>query len=125
MERRFPDSRRTYSRLSGVEVAGGDMVIARIDLAENNRELIESMTGARKQPWRIAGIVGIRMLLKFLLRRVTIADIEATAARILGAPVKIILDGPPELAMDADKPFQVEQLRAEFEIRPTQVKYDQ
>jgi hypothetical protein len=53
-------------------------------------------------------------MIKFLLRRVTIADIEATAGRILGAPVTIILDGPPELAMDVDKPFQVDQLRARF-----------
>ncbi len=52
------------------------------------------------------------MLLKFLLHRLTIADVETTATRAIGAPVKIILDGPPELAMDADKPFQVDMLRA-------------
>lgn len=114
LERRFPGSRRTYSKLGGLEVAGGDMVIARIDVAERNRDLLEVLTGARKQPWRIASVVGLRMLIKFLFHRVTIADIEATAGRILGAPVKIILDGPPELAMDADKPFQVDLLRAEF-----------
>jgi molybdopterin-guanine dinucleotide biosynthesis protein A len=114
LEGRFPRSRRTYSRLGGYEVAGGDMAIARVEVAERNRELIETLTGARKQPWRIAGIVGLRFLLKFLFHRVTFADVEATAERILGAPVKIILDGPPELAMDADKPFQVELLRTEF-----------
>lgn len=118
LERRFPNSRRTYSKLNNLEVAGGDMVIARIDVAEKNRALIESLTGARKQPWRVAGVVGPRMLIKFLFRRVTFADIEATAGRILGAPIKIILDGPPELAMDADKPFQVDLLRAEFAGKP-------
>lgn len=114
LEARFPDSRRTYSRYGDIEAAGGDMVIAQVDVAERNRPLLEALTAARKQPWRVASVVGVRMLLKFLFHRVTIPDIEATAARALGAPVKIILDGPPELAMDADKPFQIDMLRAEF-----------
>jgi hypothetical protein len=45
---------------------------------------------------------------------VTIADVEKTISRIIGAPAKIILDGPPEMAMDADKPFQIDMLRTEF-----------
>lgn len=114
LEQRFPNSKRTYSRFGEIETAGGDMVIARLDVPENNRELIESLSGARKQPWRIARIVGIGMLLKFLFHRLTFADVEATATRIVGAPVKLVLDSPPELAMDADKPFQVDMLRAEF-----------
>lgn len=114
LEARFPNSRRTYSRYGDIEAAGGDMVVARLDVAQKNRALIESLTAARKQPWRVASVVGLRMLLKFLFHRITIADIEAIAGRALGEPVKIILDGPPELAMDADKPFQVDMLRAEF-----------
>lgn len=114
LDRRFPNSRRTYSTIDGIEVAGGDMVMARVDVVSRNQALIESLTGARKQPWRIARIVGLRMLVKFILRRVTFADIEATAGRIIGAPVRIVLGSPPELAMDVDKPFQVDLLRAEF-----------
>lgn len=114
LEGRFPESKRTYSKLSGYEVAGGDMVIARIEMVEKNRELIETLSNARKQPWRVASVVGLGTLLKFLLRRITFAEIEALAGRITGFPARIILDGPPELAMDADKPFQVDLLRAEF-----------
>lgn len=115
MEARFPHSRRTYSRLGDIEAAGGDMVMARPDVALRNRELLESVTGARKQPWRVASVVGPVLLIKFLFHRVTIPDIEKIATKLLGAPAKIILDGPPELAMDADKPFQIDMLRAEFQ----------
>jgi molybdopterin-guanine dinucleotide biosynthesis protein A len=114
LESRFPNSNRTYSKLNGMEVAGGDMVIAGLDVVARNRELLESLTGARKQPWRIARIVGPGFLLKFLFHRVTFADVEATAGRILGAPVKVVLGSPAELAMDADKPYQVDMLRAEL-----------
>jgi molybdopterin-guanine dinucleotide biosynthesis protein A len=114
LELRFPNSARTYSRLGGREVAGGDMVIARIEVIERNRELIDSLTGARKQPWRIASIVGLRMLVKFLFRRLTFDDVEKTAERIIGMPTKIVLFDHAELAMDADKPHQIDMLRAEF-----------
>ncbi len=114
LEARYPHSNRTYSKLNGMEVAGGDMVIAGLNVVARNRELLESLTGARKQPWRIAQIVGLGFLLKFLFHRVTFGDIEATAERIIGAPVKIVLGSPAELAMDADKPYQVDMLRAEF-----------
>ncbi len=114
LESRFPESKRTYSKLNGYEVAGGDMVIARIEMVEKNRELIETLSNARKQPWRVASVVGLGTLLKFLLRRITFAEIEAIAERITGFPARLILDCPPELAMDADKPFQVDLLRAEF-----------
>lgn len=114
LESRFPNSNRTYSKLNGTEVAGGDMVMANVGVVARNRPLIESLTGARKQPWRIAQIVGLRLLIKFMLRRVTFAEIEGIGQRLIGEPVKIVLGSPAELAMDADKPYQVDMLRAEF-----------
>jgi molybdopterin-guanine dinucleotide biosynthesis protein A len=114
LESRFPLSNRTYSRISGQEVAGGDMAIARMEVVEQNQELIESLTGARKKPWQVARVVGLGMLIKFLFRRVTFEDIEETAGRILGMPTSAVLFDRAEIAMDADKPHQVELLRAEF-----------
>lgn len=114
LEKRFPDSHRTYSRIGGLEVAGGDMAIARLDVVVERRELLESLTNLRKHPWQIARLVGLKTLLKFLLRRLTFDDIETTATRLVGRPVKIILMDRAELAMDADKPFQVDMLRADL-----------
>ena len=114
IESRFPNSNRTYSKISGTEVASGGIIVVQPAIAERNRALLEMLTAARKHPWRIARIVGLPFLLKFLFRRVTFADIEATAGRIIGAPVQIVLSSPAEVAMDGDKPFQVDMLRAEF-----------
>ncbi|MBP6786853.1 MAG: hypothetical protein KA170_04640, partial [Candidatus Promineofilum sp.] len=114
IESRFPNSNRTYSKISGTEVASGGMIVVQSAIVERNRALLEMLTAARKHPWRIARIVGLPFLLKFLFRRVTFADIEATAGRIIGAPVQIVLSSPAEVAMDGDKPFQVDMLRAEF-----------
>lgn len=114
LEARFPDSKRTYSNIGGQEVAGGDMVVARLEVVEKNQPLIESLTSARKRPWQIARVVGWRMLFKFLFQRITFDDIESTASRIIGMPAQVVLFNHAELAMDADKPFQIDMLQAEF-----------
>jgi GTP:adenosylcobinamide-phosphate guanylyltransferase len=117
MEARFPESKRTYVKLKGLEVAGGDMAIAKADLADNNEELWRALTDARKHAWKLASKIGLGMLLKFLFRRLSIEDIEQTAERIIGQPSKIVLDAPAEIAMDVDKPAQIELLRADLRKR--------
>jgi molybdopterin-guanine dinucleotide biosynthesis protein A len=114
MEARFPGSRRTFVRLKGLEVAGGDVIIGQVSMAESNRELWEGLTNARKHAWRIARVVGLRMLLKFLFRRVSLRDIEETIGRLTGRPAVALLNPHAEIAMDVDKPYQVELVRAEL-----------
>lgn len=118
MEARFPDSKRTYTQLADMEVAGGDMVMAQRNVLQQNEPLVLAATNARKHPWQVARIVGLRFLLRFLLRRVTIAEIEATASRVLGRPVAVLLSPHGELAMDADKPHQLDLLRRDLAGAP-------
>lgn len=114
MEQRFPHSNRTYVKLKDLEIAGGDMAMAQVRLADENEALWVALTNARKHAWKLARVVGFRFLLKFLLRRVSIADIEETGGRILGRPGRVLLSPHAELAMDVDKPRQVELLRADL-----------
>jgi hypothetical protein len=114
METRFPHSERTYVKLKGMEVAGGDMAIARVELADSHQELWKALSDARKHAWQLAQIVGFGTLIKYLFRRMGPAEIEEKAASIINAPVQVVLDPPAELAMDADKPYQVDMLRAEL-----------
>lgn len=115
MEARFPHSNRTYTKLTDMEVAGGDMSMAQVNVLRDNEALVLAATNARKQPWHVARIVGLPFLLRFLLRRVTLADIQTAASRALGRPVAVLLSPHAELAMDADKPNQVELLRRDLD----------
>lgn len=115
MEARFPDSARTYVKLKGAEIAGGDVSIAQVDLADTHEELWRALTDARKHAWKLARVVGFKVLIKFLFRRLSIADIEETASKIIEQPVRIVLDAPAEMAMDVDKPGQIELLRADLQ----------
>lgn len=118
MEARFPRSNRTFVPLKGLRIAGGDLVIIQPDIAESNIPLWEALTNARKHAWKLARVIGFGTLLRFLGRRMSIADIEAKAQRILNRPVKVILSPDAELAMDADKPHQVDLLREDLARHP-------
>lgn len=103
MEARFPNSKRTFVKLKDQEVAGADLMIAQSDLADDNEALWEALTNGRKHAWKLARVVGPIFLVKFLLRKIDVKDIEATATRILQKPVKIILTPHAEIGMDVDK----------------------
>jgi GTP:adenosylcobinamide-phosphate guanylyltransferase len=114
LEARYPHSNRTYVKLKGLEIAGGDLLLVQSDLAYSHHDLWEALVNGRKHAWKLARIVGLRMLLKLLTRRVTLADIEQAAERILGNPSKIMLNPYAELAMDVDKAGQFELLQADL-----------
>jgi molybdopterin-guanine dinucleotide biosynthesis protein A len=114
MEKRFPNSNRTFVKLKGIEIAGGDIGIINPATLDHNQELFVALSNARKHAWKIASAVGIRLLLKFLLRRLGPKEIEEEGRRILGVKLKTVNLPYAELAMDADKPHQVEMLRAEI-----------
>jgi hypothetical protein len=111
MEERFPQSGRTFVNLGNVHLAGGDLVVARPDLADSNREILQLIASGRKQAWKLARIVGPSTLLKFLLHRLTISDIETRAQKVLDQPVKVIVSPDAELAMDVDNPDHLALLR--------------
>jgi len=111
IERSFPGSGRTFVKLRGLAVAGGDMTLVQTRIMQTNDEFWEALVSGRKHAWRLARIVGLRTLLKFLVRRLSLSDIEQHASRLVGAPVRLLNSPYPELAMDVDKPAQVELLR--------------
>lgn len=117
LEARFPHSNRTYVKLKDAAIAGGDLTLIQADLSDHNREIWQALTNARKHAWQLARIVGLRLMIKLLLRQLSFADIEAAAERITGRPCQIMLNPHAEVAMDADKPHQVELLRADIEAR--------
>lgn len=114
MEARFPGSRRTFTRLRNVAFCGGDIHLVQVRLLETSTDFWEAVAQARKAPWRVARLVGIGTLVKLLLRRLTLAEAEAAATRILGGPCCAVINPHAELGMDVDKPEQVAMLRREL-----------
>lgn len=113
IDSRFPNSGRSFSKLDGKEYSGGNLVITRLDVLEANMELLDLLVNARKHAWKMARIVGLSTLFKFLVHRLSIAEIEKKARSVIDAPVKIILSDAPEIAMDIDRPYHLQVLTAD------------
>jgi hypothetical protein len=113
MEARFPNSRRTYTPLRGMQVCGGDINLAHVRLAQN-AALVTRLAEARKSPLRTASLIGWNVLLLFLLRQLTIERGEQLVSRNLGIITRFHLCPYAELGMDIDKPHQLEILRADL-----------
>jgi len=64
---------------------------------------IEDLGAARKSPLRLASLFGWDMLARFALGRLSVAEAEARATKILGAPVSALISPYPETAVNVDR----------------------
>lgn len=114
MERRFPGSHRTYVKLKGIEVCGGDInaVDARAVSADN--PLFQRIIAARKSPVKQASLLGLDTLLMLLFRRLDLEQTAQVASARLGIRGRAIHCPYAEMGMDVDKPHQLEIARRDL-----------
>lgn len=110
MEERFPTSNRSYVKLKDVEVCGGDINVINTSMAVR-KELWDRIVAARKHPMQQAALLGFDTLLLILLRRLTFEAAERRISRKLKLDGHAHLAPYAELAMDVDKPHQLEIMR--------------
>jgi GTP:adenosylcobinamide-phosphate guanylyltransferase len=116
MEARFPESNRSYVRLKGLEVCGGDVNAVRLELAADE-ELWTRITEARKSAFRQAALLGFDTLLLLASRQLSLERAQRMVSKRLGLNGKAHLSPYAEIAMDVDKPHQLELLRRDLQAR--------
>lgn len=112
MEARFPKSNRSYVKLKDVEVCGGDMNVVRAKSVFSNQELWERIIASRKNALKQASLIGYDTLLLVLLRVLTLEKAAKLASKRLGIRGRAVICPYAEIAMDVDKPHQLEIMRA-------------
>lgn len=118
MEARYPGAHRTYARFKDAEVCGGDVMALRKDLARKPLPRIEQLVAARKAPLRQAAILGLDTLLLLLMRQITLAAAVRRVCRRLDLDAVAIPAPYPEMAMDIDKPNQLQMLAQDLTSHP-------
>ncbi len=117
MESRFPESRRSYVHLTDGDFAGADVVVINPEIAHSNRQLWDDLLGSRKSPLKLAMRIGLGTLLRLVLGRLSLAEAEKRVTKAMGLTGRAVLIRHAELAMDVDKPFQLEICRRELATR--------
>jgi molybdopterin-guanine dinucleotide biosynthesis protein A len=113
MESRYPDSNRSFVRLQDCEVCGGDINVVRVGL-NKYADVWEQIVGARKSAFKQASLIGYSTLLLLLAGRLRLESAVERVTRRLGISGNVHISPFAEIAMDVDKPHQLEILRAEL-----------
>ena len=122
METRFPESKRTYTRLKDMELCGADIHVTHVRMATEHLDLWERLIGGRKSPMQQASIVGFGTLWMYLTRSATLDELVEHVCKRIGIKGRAIVWDSAEPAMDVDKPHQLELLRADLEAQQAKAK---
>ncbi|ABZ83819.1 conserved hypothetical protein [Heliomicrobium modesticaldum Ice1] len=110
-ERRYPDVRRTYVRLQEGWVTGGNLLLIRPSVIPRALTRARRFVRLRKSPLALSRLLGWSFLIRFLLRRLTIAQVEARVSELFRLRAVGVLSSSPELGIDVDKPSDLELVR--------------
>jgi GTP:adenosylcobinamide-phosphate guanylyltransferase len=114
MEARFPNSRRTYTRLKDMDLCGSDINIAHVRMATEHLDMWETLIGSRKSPLKQASTIGLDTFFQVLTRSITLDQLVEKVCRRLGITGRAIRWQNAEPCMDVDKPHQLELMRADL-----------
>lgn len=117
METRFPKARRSYVHLRDGDFAGGDLLLFRPSVTFDHQKLLCKLATARKSALRQASMLGPVIFVRYLTRRLSLAEAERRAEEIFEVRFRAVPSPHAEVGMDVDKPFQLEIVRAEIEAR--------
>jgi len=117
MEERFPDSRRTYTKLKDIELCGADMHVSHVRMATEHLDMWEELIGSRKSPLKQAQKIGIGTFFKVLTKSITLEDLVDIVSERIGINGRAVMFPFAEPCMDVDKPHQLEILRADLEAQ--------
>ncbi|MGE5573945.1 MAG: nucleotidyltransferase family protein [Bacillota bacterium] len=110
-EARFPGMKRTYLTVAEGTFTGGNVILASPLGLEACGRLLEQAVATRKKPWMMAAFLGLRCTVKFILGRLSIHDVERRLQEIAGVRGVAIISEFPEIAVDVDKPSDLELVR--------------
>jgi GTP:adenosylcobinamide-phosphate guanylyltransferase len=114
MEKRFPESKRSYTRLKDAELCGGDLNMIRSSTVYANVELWDRIVAARKSVFKQAALLGYGNLLLFLSRQLTLLGAIERVTKKMDITGKAVISPYAELGMDVDKPHQLEIVRVDL-----------
>ena len=100
---KYPEAPHTWARLRDGTYCGTGFVTLRPRVWPALKQVIEQLGEARKNPLKLASLFGWRVLWRFALRRLTIAQAEARASYVIGAKVRAVVSPYAEIGINVDR----------------------
>ncbi len=107
----FPETERTYVRLREGYITGGNLGLIKPAWFLENRERLDLFISYRKNPLKLMRILPISFLFKYLLKNLSVKDLEEHLSRLLNLQARAVFSCNVEIAVDVDKPGDLELIR--------------
>lgn len=103
-EAAFPGVGRTYFHLREGSFTGGNFVVLKPEALLQAREVFEQAVQLRKKPVQMARLLGFGFIVRFVLRRLSAADLETFVRDKLGISGAVVPLPHAAVGFDVDKP---------------------
>ena len=107
-EARFPGVQRTYINMADAVVTGGNAFMVEPEVVRRNHDVIRQALGMRKKPLALLSMLGLPFIIKYLIGRLAIADVERKAKTWLDIVGRGVIVPYAEIGVDVDKPSDYE-----------------
>lgn len=113
---KYPNMKRTYLKTAEGMFTGGNMMLMSTDFLKKNHVLIMNAYNARKNPVKLASMIGFGFLFRLIIAQaiapsvLPIPALEKTLSKALNCKVAAIRTDYPEIGADVDKPSDLEEV---------------
>lgn len=115
-ESRYPNLRHTYVRLREGIFCGGSLMLFSPSILKECEKLFFSLSQARKNPLKMASILGLSIICRFLTGRLGIEDLERRISMLLGAKAVGVKTTYAEVGFNVDDLPLLKRAREEMGI---------
>lgn len=111
-EEKIGQGKRTFVRVKEGCFTGGNLFFMDPRVVEEKREWIAQMVENRKKPLAMAQVLGMKIILKYLLKCLRIEDVERRVEKVLGMKGLAVITPYPEIGFDVDKVEHVDRAKS-------------
>ena len=112
---KYPEAERTFVKMKEGIFCGGNIVFFKPEVFYQRQGLIKEVFDNRKAVWKYAKILGFKSIVKFLVKTLTIEEIEKRVTEILGYNSVAVMVSYPEMMIDLDKLSDYELIKKYLE----------
>jgi len=107
----YPDAKRTYVVLKEGPVTGGNIGLFNPAWFMRKKDSLELFISYRKKPLKLLRILPLSLVLKYFLKKLSLADLEKSLSRLLEMKAHAVPCQCAEIGLDVDKISDLEQVR--------------
>ncbi len=117
IENRFPGADRTYASFREGSFTGGNVFLLNPHKIEDHVPVVEKFVEARKNPLKMASLLGTGLILSFMSGTLTLPKLEKSISKIFKIKARAVISEYSEISFDIDKPADLELARRVMQVQ--------